>query len=347
MDMQRENKDIIDIYQFPSKRRVTFTKIFPFIVPAVFLFFVTFFIASLFWLSPKNAWIAYKGEILDFEAENFSGVVRAKTNSFNIQEAIGKNALPLMVKYRDKEIRLEKNELTLEVQGPLTTDQPVDLLSFNIDPKIMVSSGGGINPKNLFVIFLNEQKAEDYYFEVDLDKNIILKAEKEGNIIATLKGEEIALQEIELIPIEGHESFELNFTSNGKIAFLPSLLQGHSFEIYGDLKTFKVHTANEANLSLIRSGEPQKLDVPLSEVYGKGIESEYPEIKTSIKSQENGYLNAQFAGEVIDIRIANKTLFPSFQKWFIDNFSTVVTTILTAAITVLFGFMFQAKSKAQ
>jgi len=115
------------------KKRKGITKriilvLLPLLAPAIVVYL-------LFLFTPQRAWLAYKGQV-DFT--NISGIslgnrINVTSDNFQIGEGKIYNAEPIKVKYKDKELTLDKNEFVLQIkEDKETEDLGINFINPNI-----------------------------------------------------------------------------------------------------------------------------------------------------------------------------------------------------------------------
>ncbi|MCM3292382.1 hypothetical protein M3661_19870 [Paenibacillus sp. MER 180] len=173
-----------------------------------------------------------------------------------------------------------------------------------------------------------------------------------GNVEIYLKNKKITFDQLlELIPVESNSTksskyLELEFLTDE--AFILKVLpeKSQTINYYGYSSDIKIVGNDDAVLTVIKSGEPQKYEVPGAIISAHAKDFPYNQITSYLtvdkKSKEGGPFKA--SGTVNKLSINNNSLFQNPTQWAQNNISTIITTILTAIITALVAYLTTSKT---
>ncbi|WP_377520049.1 hypothetical protein [Priestia megaterium] len=369
--MGHNKRDIMDYYEeFTSREEVSWNKkIFSkewlrnnklrLIIPFIFIASLGSLLYFIFKSDESEAYISLNSSILGLESKIKLSTIRIESNNYgfgldNPPVSI-KNTNPLYLVIDDKKVLVQKNELEIKTKQ-IFTNKPMKItmpwpvrdgnISFLPVTNInnlgkeqgflgKIESNGMI--KGIFAKIPNEAILE-YNKSLPIVLNLHPKVYSEkiySELYIKNKKIKIKSDKITLLPLElKNKIIPISFILDNfdEIGFnhqtgIPNSIVKNMY-IYLQTNNLKIDTNNAGNLSIVKSGNPQKIEVP----------------KSTIKADSKGTMNVKIVfngkdliseinGTAEDMTIAEKSLFPTIWQWAKDNFTTVLGTILTTALT--------------
>jgi hypothetical protein len=125
--------------------------------------------------------------------------------------------------------------------------------------------------------------------------------------------------------------------------------KNQAISYYGYSKEINIVGKDNAALTVFKTGEPQKYEVPGASISARAKDFPYNQLKSNLTvdkdSKDGGTFSA--SGTVNRLTVNDKSLFQNISQWIQNNISTIITTILTAIITALFAYLTTLKATIQ
>ncbi|MBG0962449.1 hypothetical protein [Bacillus sp. SRB1LM] len=329
------------------------------IVIAFLVFLVS--IICYFYKTESKAYATLNAKFRGWESDLTFASLKLESNNyaFGVDEdpAVLKNIVPMYIEINGDKILVQKGSLEIHAQlimsdSPLRMNTPWPIVKGNL------SLTPVRNPMGVFgdeKSFLGHLRLEKVYMGTKKEPNQVLLEhsggspvklnlspsiyEKKLNFKVFINGERKVVPDnkITLIPYKENEEREsIKFIVSNFVDFGFDHHTGiensevSNFYIESSNTFLKTNTDDVAVLNIMKSANPQKIDVPKSRVLGNGN-------MNSTLSFDGKSFAADVTGVFNEMTIAEKSVFPNIWQWARDNAITILTTILTAAITAFLG----------
>lgn len=318
-------------------------------------------VTCYFYKLESNAYTTLSGEIYSWKSDLTFASMKLESNNYafgsNKEPVILKNTTPLYIQINDEKILVQKDSLEIHTQlfhsdRPMRMDTPWPIAKGEISVLPVRNPTGVFGDNKGYLVDVTfdsilegvKKKPNKMMLGYSGDSAIKLKLYKLNNedrfdskVYINGENQNIKGDEVILTPCENNDRKKsINFVVSNFISFGVSHHTGRegseisNFEIESYNTFLSADTSQGAVLNIIKSATPQKIDVPKTKVLGKG--DMYFTLKFDGKS-----FGTDVTGMVTDMTIADKSIFPNIWQWARDNAITILTTILTAAITAFLG----------
>ncbi|EEL42578.1 hypothetical protein bcere0021_53600 [Bacillus cereus Rock3-42] len=367
--MDENRRDIMDYYDEWQREPTTDIKWYRNIIQKigkgnlisiVFLVFLVG-ITCYFYKLDNNAYINLNTKLNGWESDLRGASIKVESNNYGFgldkKPAIFKNMVPMYIQVNDEKILVQKDSLEIHTQLfrsdiPMRMDTPWPIATGKLSIIPVRSSISAFGEGKGYLIDMNLDKI----YEQATTKNtrVMLRHAGDSSVKLELlssndksgygsrvyingenkkiKGNTVILTPYEKVEKNKSITFVVsNFTSVG-FDHLTGIEGSKisNFEVESINSSLSVNTDQGAILNIIKSATPQKIDVPKTQVSGKG------DMYFTLKFDDKSFIS-EITGLATDMTIAGKSVFPNIWQWSKDNAITILTTILTAAITAFLG----------
>ncbi|NMM62220.1 hypothetical protein HBE96_05875 [Clostridium sp. P21] len=345
----------------------------------------------IFYTIPKDAWVSFDGTLNSINlSKNVVGSIGGETKLVYSSGGIISNYLPIKIQYNDKTVELKeggfkivfskrsnvscagniglgfnncvniynRNALItnhLQVSGDIATvgnGEIYEGIKHNIYNKkddelhgITWELGGAPNMEILF-----DQFGIDNLYSVFINDTPLNLRNIKDNIMKIQSSD---------------EKFPLRLAIDTKSNL--SFKVDNRFRFTGKSDNVGLLTASKANLTFINSSTPQQLQVPLTSLSIKRLETEAryknndeylqakddptqminndfdikvennPNNSDNNKGSNKNKLECLISGRVKGISLSNKSLFPNITQWIIYNSNALTTILITTYVSIIFN----------
>lgn len=369
--------DIIDDYLRRTKKRNS--KLIGGIFPSILLVFITFgVIFLLFIFTPRDAWFTYKTNTNNIVLKDtmFGLHLKATTDSLYITQGEMTNTTPLSVKVNGEIQTIAPYELRIVYDYTTSRDSfddiNITIPNLLLDNNVLIESNGlnelatlGIhnnydNSEYLsgFQVNVGQGKSIDWSDKsetVPIRSKTVWSLSTESDVTLLfkyhvqvyLKNVETPInQQIQLISVnddsqKGKPSIMLEFLTEHPFSFKIQTEKNQTLSYNGYSKEIDIVGEENAVLTVFKTGEPQKYEIPNAAV-SVGAKN-YPknQLNSNLSVDKNSKIGGIFSasGTVNKLTVNNESFFQNISQWVQNNISTIITTILTAIITALFAYL--------
>lgn len=318
-------------------------------------------ITCYFYKLDSKAYISLSTKLFGWESDLYTASIKVESNNYGFgldkEPAIFKNMVPMYIQVDNEKILVQKDSLEIHTQllhtdSPMRMDTPWPIVKGSLSIIPVRSPTSAFGEGKGFMIDMNLDKIYDpapkkptkMMLKHSGDSPIELellssndKSEYASKVYINGENKDIKENKIVLTPYEKIDKEKTitfvvsNFTSVGfdhQTGIKDSKIT--NFEVECNNNSLSVNTDQGATLNIIQSATPQKIDVPKTQISGKG------DMYFNLKFDDK-YFTSEITGTVTDMKIAGKSIFPNIWQWSKDNATTILTTILTAAITAFLG----------
>ncbi|WP_025118590.1 hypothetical protein [Bacillus sp. H1m] len=325
-----------------------------------FLVFLVSIICYFYKLESK-AYATFNAKFRSLESDLTFASLKLESNNyaFGVDEdpAVLKNMVPMYININGDKILVQKESLEIHAQMimsdiPLRMNTPWPIVKGKLSFTPVRNPTGVFGDEKAFIghlylenVFMGTKKepnrvvlehSGDSSIKLNLSPSIY-KEKLKFKVIINGESKVVPDNEITLMPYKENEEKEsIKFTVNNFVDFGFNHHTGieksevSNFYVESSSTFLKTYTDDVAVLNIIKSANPQKIDVPKSRVVANGD-------MNSTLSFDGKSLAADVTGVFNEMTIAEKSVFPNIWQWARDNAITILTTILTAAITAFLG----------
>lgn len=344
------------------------------IVLVVLLFICICFILSLIIL-PKDGNIKIEGTFKSLSLTHFKGQVGISCNRISLNNgAVLYNNFPLQCYFNNKLIYLEPTELEiiyksldpldneLVFMGP--TNINFDIYTKNLQDEIICEKLNLIRTLKIksveFIpVYELEMKGEELHFwarasvnssnlSINLPSGTMINIKKDGKKIP------LSPRTLRICPIK--ESHVISFIGKFNELSLRKSINDFAQKgliidkilLNGQADSFRLKSDFNTTINFIQTGNPQKFEMPLTEISGKceenrnGIEIQVK--YTRDNDDENNYIG--ISGELSKLTFDKRDIIlKSFWQWVANNYYIIFTGLISALITILISLTTSIKSQ--
>lgn len=320
------------------------------LLPLFFIGILCVIIICIFSLASREMWVSLDANTKTISlVKNVSGTMTAEISWFQVGAGELRNIDPVLIRIGDKELEVESNELHIIFPdyvelGLVTFSKPIlviseedslyDFIAITSDKSsefystLDIKEGTNGSPIELTYNFGRETRYG--YYKPGMRWNSKINdctIELPNNCSIMLKGITVTERVLGIKSKKNTESAKFRLRADNYIKF-PRFIKFDFIGVAEALYTF----LNEANLTLLKTGEPVKLNFAQCELIFSGIDESRP-IKVEVKKDNTASeLKVKAWGIANEIEVAGKSLQPNIYQFIYNNFSAISMTLFSAIL---------------